>query len=175
MLGPTALGLLNGCKARPNIDWNPEFFTADQARLVTALADIILPADEHGPGAAELGVPAFIEEMIWHVHEPGSRGRFLEGLEAFDALAGEQSDSRFLEINPEEQRLYAEEQNRKMVQWQGEGMPEELHFFRTMKELTLAGYFTTEVGATQVLQYEPVPGSYDGCVPLEEIGKTWAV
>src|SRR5690625_7364164 len=87
VLGPTALGLLSGCKGRPGVDWKPEFFTPAQAQLVTALSDIILPADEESPGAAELGVPAFIEQMLLHVHDERSRRRQLEGLEAFDAAA----------------------------------------------------------------------------------------
>jgi hypothetical protein len=46
-----------------------------------------------------------------------------------------------------------------------------------MKELTLLGYFTSEVGATQILQYLPVPGRQQGCIPLREAGngKTWAL
>jgi hypothetical protein len=43
-----------------------------------------------------------------------------------------------------------------------------------MKELTMLGFFTSEPGATQVLQYEAVPGAYKGCVPLSEVGRTWA-
>ena len=43
-----------------------------------------------------------------------------------------------------------------------------------VKELTLLGFFTSEPGATQVLQYEAVPGAYHGCVPLAEVGRTWA-
>ncbi len=43
-----------------------------------------------------------------------------------------------------------------------------------MKELTVVGFFTSEPGATQVLQYKAVPGSYKGCIPLAEVGKTWA-
>jgi hypothetical protein len=43
-----------------------------------------------------------------------------------------------------------------------------------IKELTCLGFFTSEPGATQVLQYEAVPGAYHGCVPLAEVGKTWA-
>lgn len=175
VFAPTAMGLLSGCRARPGIDWEPAFFSATQARLVTALAGIILPADERSPGATELGVPAFIEEMIYKVHEEESRQRFLSGLEVFSSLASGQSESRFLELDPEEQFLVAEQHNTRMVEWDDGKLPEELYFFRTMKELTLAGYFTTEVGATQVLQHEAVPGAYDGCVPLEEIGKTWAV
>lgn len=51
----------------------------------------------------------------------------------------------------------------------------ELPFFRTMKELTLAGYYTSEIGATQELRHAPVPGRYDGCLPFAEVGRTWAV
>jgi hypothetical protein len=40
----------------------------------------------------------------------------------------------------------------------------------------MLGYFSSEPGATQVLQYEAVPGKYNGCIPLNEAGngKTWA-
>jgi gluconate 2-dehydrogenase gamma chain len=48
-------------------------------------------------------------------------------------------------------------------------------FFRTMKELTLVGYYTSEAGATQELRHAPVPGRYEACVPLAQVGKTWAV
>jgi len=39
------------------------------------------------------------------------------------------------------------------------------HYFTMMKQLTLFGFFTSEVGATEVLRYEAVPGRYDGCAP----------
>ena len=50
-------------------------------------------------------------------------------------------------------------------------------FILTMKELTLLGFFTSEVGATQILQYLPVPGRLQACIPLREAGngKTWAL
>ena len=50
-------------------------------------------------------------------------------------------------------------------------------FILTMKELTLLGFFTSEVGATQILQYLPVPGRLQACIPLSEAGngKTWAL
>jgi len=52
---------------------------------------------------------------------------------------------------------------------------DEVPFILTVKELTLLGFFTSEPGATQVLQYIQVPGPYQGCVPLEKVGKAWAV
>lgn len=48
------------------------------------------------------------------------------------------------------------------------------HYFRMMKELTLLGYFTSEVGQKKGLRYEPVPGRYEGCVPYKKGDKAWA-
>ena len=47
------------------------------------------------------------------------------------------------------------------------------HFFRLMKELTLIGYFTSEIGCTQARRYVAVPGSYAGDVPYTKGDKAW--
>lgn len=47
-------------------------------------------------------------------------------------------------------------------------------FWRIMKELTLLGYYWSEPGATQELNYVQVPGKWDACIPFAEVGKTWA-
>lgn len=47
-------------------------------------------------------------------------------------------------------------------------------FYRQLKELTVAGYYTSEAGATEELQYNAVMGRYDPDVPLAEIGRAWA-
>ena len=59
----------------------------------------------------------------------------------------------------------------------GDAKRSERPFILTMKELTLLGFFTSEFGTTQILQYLPVPGRLQGCIPLSEAGngKTWAV
>ena len=48
------------------------------------------------------------------------------------------------------------------------------HYFRMMKELTLLGYFTSEIGCTQALRYVESPGRYDPCVPYTPGEKAWA-
>lgn len=48
-------------------------------------------------------------------------------------------------------------------------------FMRTMKELTVLGYYTSEIGATKELRYVRVPGRFEGCVPLTANDRTWAV
>jgi len=48
------------------------------------------------------------------------------------------------------------------------------HYFRMMKELTLLGYFTSEIGCKQAQRYAETPGRYDPCVPYKPGDKAWA-
>ena len=48
------------------------------------------------------------------------------------------------------------------------------HYFRMMKELTIVGYFTSEIGCTQALRYVESPGRFDPCVPYTPGEKAWA-
>ena len=47
-------------------------------------------------------------------------------------------------------------------------------FFPILRELVTVGYFTSQLGATKAVRYDPVPGAYHGCVPLAQIGRAWA-
>jgi hypothetical protein len=49
------------------------------------------------------------------------------------------------------------------------------HYFSMIKQLTLLGYFTSEVGATKALRYIPVPGKYDGNYPYKKGDRAWAL
>jgi gluconate 2-dehydrogenase gamma chain len=51
---------------------------------------------------------------------------------------------------------------------------EEPSFFGMMKEMTLVGYYTSEIGMTQELQHLRAAGSFAGCMPLSEVGRSWA-
>jgi gluconate 2-dehydrogenase gamma chain len=48
-------------------------------------------------------------------------------------------------------------------------------FFRTFKEMTVVGYYTSQIGATRELKYSRVPGRFEGCVPFKTIGRAWSV
>jgi hypothetical protein len=48
------------------------------------------------------------------------------------------------------------------------------HYFSLIKQLTLWGYFTSEVGSTKALNYLPLPGKYEGCIPYQKGDKLWA-
>lgn len=169
VFAPNILGVLNGCTATPG-DWTPSLFSTDQARVVTNLSDVILPAGESSPAASEVGVPQFIETMVEQVYSEVQQREFLEGLDKFSDDYRTEIQTDFFEGEETDKFDFTYHQNLLAV----EEDPARNPFFLTFKELTLLGYFTSEVGATEVLQYEAVPGRYDGCVPLEEVGRTWA-
>jgi len=168
MFAPNILGVLNGCTASPG-DWTPTLFSNDQARIVTALADVILPADD-SPSASDLGVPKFIETMVNEVYSEVQQREFLEGLDKFADDYRADIQSEFADGNDTDKYDFTYYQNRLAV----EEDPARNPFFLSFKELTLLGYFTTEVGASEVLRYQAVPGTYEGCIPYDEVGKTWA-
>lgn len=168
IFAPNILGVLKGCTATPG-GWTPELFTERQAQVVTALADVILPADDT-PAASEVGVPEFIEKMVNETYSEEQRQEFLDGLDEFADNYQSDLQAEYFDGSDEERYDFAYHQNELAVQDRPDSSP----FILAFKELTLLGYFTSEVGATQVLRYEAVPGMYDGCMPVEEVGRTWA-
>jgi gluconate 2-dehydrogenase gamma chain len=180
--GPALTGILNGCKAAPEQTFVPQFFTNEQASLITALTEIIIPRTDT-PGAIDAGVPMFIDRMLKEVYPKESQETFLKNLEAFDAGARKAHGNAFLGCSNNEQIAYFKKEHDAALQnrasarssgWWNAGVNDSKPFILELKELTLLGFFTSEPGATQVLQYKQVPGPYKGCVPLKDVGKAWA-
>ncbi len=169
IFAPTILGVLKGCT--PSAErWTPVLFNSNQASLVTALSGTIIPATDT-PGAVEVGVPGFIERMVNEVYTEEQRNGFLNDLDLFDEECLNSTGNLFVSLSDNEQYQYAFQKNGEAIDSELAGGPQ---FFLIFKELTMVGYFTSEVGATQVLRYEAVPGIYEGCVPFDEIGRAWA-
>jgi gluconate 2-dehydrogenase gamma chain len=167
---PTLAGLMNGCKAKPELAFQPQFLNANQAAIVSEVAEIIIPKTDT-PGAKDAGVPSFIDILVKDCYKKEDQDNFLKGLEDFDKGA-----NGFMDLDHDKQVEYVTKVHKEAL----EAMRDEANrdkarpFIMTMKELTVVGFFTSEPGATQVLQYEAVPGAYKGCIPLSEVGKTWA-
>lgn len=168
-------GILNGCKATPDLNYKPVFFNEDEARLVSELADIILPKTDT-PGAKELGVPNFIDKMLNECYKQEDQERFKTGLAAFDEEAKKAHGDSFIYCKPEDQVAHITKSIQAAIDESKANPGTKRPFILMAKELTMLGYFSTQVGAENVLQYEAVPGSYKGCIPLKEAGKgrTWA-
>jgi gluconate 2-dehydrogenase gamma chain len=172
---PAIMGVLKGCTAKPTIDWKPVFVSEDQGILIGQVADIIIPKTDT-PGAKEVGVPGFIDLMLKDVYTKEEQDKYLTSLKAFNEAAEKEHGDPFIELSPETQTAFVKKLHDEVVKDKSDKAPAYRPFIMTTKELTMLGFFTSEVGATQVLQYVAVPGSYKGCLPLAEAGngKTWA-
>ncbi|HCZ35939.1 MAG TPA: hypothetical protein DHV26_08435, partial [Cytophagales bacterium] len=162
----TALaGIMQGCKATPELTYVPSFFTEEQARIISELAQTIIPKTDT-PGAKEAGVPGFIDQILKECYKKEDQDKFITGLTEFEAAAKAAHGDSFIYLDPEKQLAFVKVQNEVAVTAVKADPSQPRPFILSAKELTLLGFFTSEPGATQVLQYEPVPGSYKGCIPL---------
>jgi gluconate 2-dehydrogenase gamma chain len=172
---PTMTAVLNGCKAKPDLAFAPTFFTADQAALIAEVSEIIIPKTDT-PGAKDVGVPQFIDVLVRDCYKKEDQDNFLKGLDEFDKGAKDAYGDAFMDLDSGKQVEYVTKVHGDMIAaTKGVDMRDKPRpFMHSMKELTVVGFFSSEPGATQVLQYDPVPGAYKGCIPLSEVGKTWA-
>jgi gluconate 2-dehydrogenase gamma chain len=177
---PAVLGVLNGCSAKKEETWQPVFLSKEQGAVVAEVAEIIIPRTDT-PGAKDAGVPAFIDTMLKDVYEETDRQRFVSGLKAFDDAARTAHSKGFVELPKQQQSELVRKFHDEAVasELALETRPSYLQrpFILMTKELTLLGFFTSKAGATQVLQYDAVPGPFKGCVPLAQAGngKSWAL
>ena len=171
---PAIMGVLHGCKASPELTYKPEFFREEQAGVISEIAEIIIPRTDT-PGAKDAGVPGFIDLMLRDCYKKEDQEKFMKGLADFQEACIKASGDPFLDLTAAKQKEYVKKVHDEAVAAiKSANPPAERPFILRMKELTMLGFFTSEPGATQVLQYSAVPGAYRGCVPLSEIGKTWA-
>jgi len=171
----TVAAFLEGCKTRPDLTYKPLFFNEDQALLISEASEIIIPKTDT-PGAKEAGVPNFIDTLVKDCYKEEDQKKFLEGLSEFDQNATKAFGKRFIEGSPEEQLGYLKKVHDEAVNAKKADPKTPQPFILKLKELTLLGFFVSEPGATQVMQYIAVPGSYKSCIPLKEAGngKAWA-
>src|SRR5687767_10136815 len=168
---PAIAGVLAGCDSR-SADGTWRALTSEQGKLVATIAEHIIPETDT-PGARAAGVHVFIDRMLAGHYGDDDRKRVLDGLAAFDERARRECGRPFIICSAEEQRaLLMRVDDEAFAQTAG---PREVPWFRTIKELTVLGYYTSEIGATQELKHVAVPERFEGCVPLEQIGRTWAV
>ena len=142
----------------------PGFSAADIA-LLDEIGDTIIPATDT-PGAKTAGIGAFMVMMVEDCYDDAHHAAFQAGL----AKIGPD----FLKLSPAGRttrlnELDAEQRKHNAARSGGEPA----HYFRMMKQLTLLGYFTSEIGAAQALRFVEVPGQYDGNAPYKKGDRNW--
>jgi Gluconate 2-dehydrogenase subunit 3 len=147
-----------------------------QNALVVRMAEIILP-ETKTPGATTARVNEFIDLILTEWYSPEERDHFLAGLADVDARSRARFGKDFVALAVDQQTAIVKDLDLEMV---ADSVAEDrAHsdrgshhhgsqlFFASMKQLTLTGYFTSEVGATDELHFQIIPGHYDACVPAD--------
>jgi hypothetical protein len=161
----------------------PEDFTAAQIALLDEIAETILPATKT-PGAKAAKTGAFMALMVTDSYGPDEQRVFREGMGKVERAMQRANKVSFMEAAPQQRLAVLAaldlEQKRAMaardaaVPQAANQRAEPAHYFRMMKELTLLGYFTSEIGCTQALRYVESPGRFDPCIPYTAGGPAWA-
>ncbi|TDO26390.1 gluconate 2-dehydrogenase subunit 3 family protein [Sediminibacterium goheungense] len=175
LLGGTLIGstaFLTGCKTSgtdSGISFSPE-----EISFLNEVGETILPATST-PGAKEAKVGEFMSVYVADCYEAKDQVIFKEGFKKLDEASKKKHNKTFLESSPEERHALLVDLDKEVKEYQKTKKEEDPnHYFRMMKELTLMGFFTSEVGATKALRYVAVPGKYEGCIPYNKGDKAWA-
>lgn len=168
-----ALSILSGCQTQVKESVEGGLFSANQENIIAEISQLIIPTTDT-PGAKEAEVPEFVQVMIADCYPEEDQKRFVSGLDDIDQEAKDTYGNSFLELDESQQvelLTRIEKEAREKRQQDPNYTPPALLM---LKELTLIGYFTSEIGATQALRYDPVPGRYDACTTMEPGQKAWA-
>jgi hypothetical protein len=145
-----------------------------QNATVTTIAEIIIP-QTNTPGAKGARVNEFIDLILTEWYDPEEKLTFLAGLGDVDIRTHDLFGKDFVDCGQKQQVeiLHALDDELAEIRLEPEPgssrkYPLEKKFFFMMKELTLVGYYTSEIGFDQELHREIIPSRHAGCVPLEE-------
>lgn len=201
----TVMGVMNGCKAdtvTSEADWKPAFFNAKESDLLKLITEQILPATDT-PGANDVFVHRFMDQMVAEMYEPEVQERFRKGLtdlaadckttygKDFADCTDEQRDELLLKHEAAARamapqiREAKEAEKKKLAKMAAEDFSSGVSyqktnhepFFRLLKGMTLVGYFTSEKIGEEVLNYDPIPGMDIPCLDMSEVpnGRSWSL
>jgi hypothetical protein len=149
-------------------------FLASDMTLLDEAADTILP-ETSTPGAKAAGVGPFIALMVADTYTAEEQQTFIDGLADLEARSRAEFGAGFAEASAAQRTGLLERIDREQFEYmraRTDGAP--THYFRMFKQLTLLGYFTSEIGCTQAQRYREAPGRFEPCVPYAEGDRAWA-
>jgi len=135
-------------------------FTAKQAETIDALAEVIIPADDHSPGAKAAKVHEYIDEVVSSSPDTVKK-LWADGLAAMDRMARDAYGQDYARCTGPQQSALMEKISR------NEEHPSTLEekFFGVLKAAAIDGYYTSTIGIHDDLEYQgnTVVVEFPGC------------
>jgi len=172
MMGGTMIGatsILTGCSPERQLkDLN---FSPEDLAFLDEIGETIIPTTDT-PGAKAAGIGQFMVFMVKDTYDEDQQKGFIDGLNQLSKDFKAEKGSDFMEASPEDRLAFL---NGMQDKFKASGETKEPIIINMLRDLTVLGYFTSEIGATQALNYVEVPGRYDGCIPYKKGDKAWAI
>lgn len=174
MMGGTMVGanvILTGCAPEDSI--KDLSFSEKDLAYMDEIGEAIIPTTDT-PGAKAAGIGVFMGMMVKSTYTKEQQETFINGLNSLKKDFKADQGKDFMKATVEERTAYLNALNRKAAEEFGQdsNAPQYIGMFR---DLTVLGYFTSEIGATQALRYIETPGKFDPCIDYKKGDKAWAI
>ena len=133
----------------------PAFFTAAEFRLLDELTELIIPTDEHSPGARAAKVADYVDKRLAE-YDPAlpslkeTQDSWKAGLASIDGLSREMNGAGFMETT-EEKRIALLE---RLVGKEDAPAAAAQKFFHELKGWTSHGYYSSKIGIHDEMEYK---------------------
>ncbi len=154
-------GVMSGCQPTGAPDWTPQFLTKEQAATISEIAETILPETDT-LGAKSLHLTEFIDLMLKEVFNGYDQLQFPKELAKFEEECHFFTGNNFINSSPEEREKFLVLHEKKAIANQQKTGEKAL--ISKLKELVLIGYFTSEYAITELMNYNPLPTKFEGCI-----------
>ncbi len=137
----------------------PLFFTKDEFALLDALTDLIIPDDDHSPGAHAAGAAAYIDKWVAETFLPEEKTSWRKGLASVNELSQSLHDKPFLKTSEKQQvavleKMSAKEKHGEFEESETANETEPEKFFGQLKNSTIFAYYTSSIGIHQEINYK---------------------
>ncbi|MBK5193632.1 MAG: gluconate 2-dehydrogenase subunit 3 family protein [Flavobacteriaceae bacterium] len=190
IVGPSTLSLLQSCKNEPRNNWEPTFLNISNGLALKQILNVIIPKTDT-PGANELNLAQFIDSYMNQVASEERQQNFKRSADAFavafkeefgkDLDKGKEKDfeeiiSKYLSASLEEQEIFAKMETEtqdpidKIPELKMDPDAGSLSYLKNVRQMAIWAWKTSEEIGENVLWYDPIPGQYIACGPVEELG-----
>jgi len=181
---PSLMQLLTSCEEGSSLNWSPLFLDKTQGFVVENLVAIILPSGKN-IGALDVNVPQFIDLVLKDLMTQKEQHDFLKGAHIFNekfktlfkktVLEGVKKDyleilSLYFNIQKEKQQEILEFCNSDIDQVENKDLFYLYNFLIFVRHYTLFGFYNSKKVGTEILNYNPIPGSYEACINIDDAG-----
>ncbi len=175
--GAAATELLGGNAISTALAYTPRPDSTSQAGKIFSQADMLLLRDicatvipkTETAGAAEVDTHGFIDNQLYHCYQPAEQQRVTSVLLKINQVALQRHQQPFSSTTAAQQLALLTDLEKPDNGFHHKDRTD----FKFLKSQIVFGYYTSEVGASQELEYLATPGGFKGSIPYDSIGKAW--